>query len=182
MPITACGTPFALSCAARPPWPSLLDLPRKDRKSTRLNSSHANISYAVFCLKKKITQDAEQLDGALRQTGLFQEFARGELIVLCHDLVQGCLALLCQQVLERLDGSVHRFLGLLAFFLRGHVEVVVRRVEVGRAHLLTLQVYISLRVAHCKWVGLELELFHIRQRQLVAERQAHGPRFAVQPL
>src|SRR3712207_4019922 len=26
---------------------------RKDRKSTRLNSSHANISYAVFCLKKK---------------------------------------------------------------------------------------------------------------------------------
>src|SRR3712207_8421206 len=27
---------------------------RTDRKSTRLNSSHANISYAVFCLKKKI--------------------------------------------------------------------------------------------------------------------------------
>src|SRR3712207_6943204 len=29
---------------------------RLDRKSTRLNSSHANISYAVFCLKKKKTQ------------------------------------------------------------------------------------------------------------------------------
>src|SRR3712207_7835233 len=29
----------------------------EDRKSTRLNSSHANISYAVFCLKKKITSD-----------------------------------------------------------------------------------------------------------------------------
>src|SRR3712207_8903574 len=29
------------------------DLPARDRKSTRLNSSHANISYAVFCLKKK---------------------------------------------------------------------------------------------------------------------------------
>src|SRR5438445_9989912 len=28
--------------------------PGRDRKSTRLNSSHANISYAVFCLKKKI--------------------------------------------------------------------------------------------------------------------------------
>src|SRR3712207_8643911 len=28
-------------------------LARSDRKSTRLNSSHANISYAVFCLKKK---------------------------------------------------------------------------------------------------------------------------------
>src|SRR3712207_8033649 len=32
---------------ARPPPPS------PDRKSTRLNSSHANISYAVFCLKHK---------------------------------------------------------------------------------------------------------------------------------
>src|SRR3712207_8240002 len=32
-------------------------LPGKlDRKSTRLNSSHANISYAVFCLKKKKTE------------------------------------------------------------------------------------------------------------------------------
>src|SRR3712207_8107899 len=29
--------------------------PARDRKSTRLNSSHANISYAVFCLKKKKT-------------------------------------------------------------------------------------------------------------------------------
>src|SRR3712207_8288028 len=28
-------------------------VPPADRKSTRLNSSHANISYAVFCLKKK---------------------------------------------------------------------------------------------------------------------------------
>src|SRR3712207_7763850 len=28
----------------------------EDRKSTRLNSSHANISYAVFCLKKKKTK------------------------------------------------------------------------------------------------------------------------------
>src|SRR3712207_7305845 len=35
----------------------LAEIPRNgnptDRKSTRLNSSHANISYAVFCLKKK---------------------------------------------------------------------------------------------------------------------------------
>src|SRR3712207_7112329 len=30
-----------------------------DRKSTRLNSSHANISYAVFCLKKKLVPDDE---------------------------------------------------------------------------------------------------------------------------
>src|SRR3712207_8349603 len=31
--------------------------PAGDRKSTRLNSSHANISYAVFCLKKKKIQE-----------------------------------------------------------------------------------------------------------------------------
>src|SRR2546427_10851746 len=31
------------------------ELPHQDRKSTRLNSSHSQISYAVFCLKKKIT-------------------------------------------------------------------------------------------------------------------------------
>src|SRR3712207_8649427 len=32
--------------------PSSRDRAPRDRKSTRLNSSHANISYAVFCLKK----------------------------------------------------------------------------------------------------------------------------------
>src|SRR3712207_8522498 len=33
--------------------PAATPSPPADRKSTRLNSSHANISYAVFCLKKK---------------------------------------------------------------------------------------------------------------------------------
>src|SRR5947209_14694424 len=40
----------------RGPYPNTSDSRRftaSDRKSTRLNSSHANISYAVFCLKKK---------------------------------------------------------------------------------------------------------------------------------
>src|SRR3712207_2927137 len=41
-----------LKSAIRDPNPVLF-LEHKDRKSTRLNSSHANISYAVFCLKKK---------------------------------------------------------------------------------------------------------------------------------
>src|SRR6516164_909557 len=42
----------ARSCTARP---------TQDRKSTRLNSSHSSISYAVFCLKKKtdMVQDAQ---------------------------------------------------------------------------------------------------------------------------
>src|SRR3990167_9793937 len=37
-----------------PPWPSRAAAARhaEDRKSTRLNSSHSQISYAVFCLKK----------------------------------------------------------------------------------------------------------------------------------
>src|SRR2546430_9999760 len=42
--------------AAGPPTPRLvgrLQARRLDRKSTRLNSSHSQISYAVFCLKKK---------------------------------------------------------------------------------------------------------------------------------
>src|SRR5207253_8925169 len=39
--------------ARRRPRPRRAALPRGDRKSTRLNSSHVAISYAVFCLKKK---------------------------------------------------------------------------------------------------------------------------------
>src|SRR3712207_7509108 len=34
-------------------WTTMAETRLEDRKSTRLNSSHANISYAVFCLKKK---------------------------------------------------------------------------------------------------------------------------------
>src|SRR3712207_7319966 len=36
--------------------------PGSDRKSTRLNSSHANISYAVFCLKKKKKEHNTQMN------------------------------------------------------------------------------------------------------------------------
>src|SRR3712207_8165703 len=39
----------------------LPDLQHRDRKSTRLNSSHANISYAVFCLKKNNTASHQLL-------------------------------------------------------------------------------------------------------------------------
>src|SRR3712207_7164722 len=46
--------------------PALVDLAwivlrQQDRKSTRLNSSHANTSYAVFCLKKKKLQSRQYL-------------------------------------------------------------------------------------------------------------------------
>src|SRR2546427_8371000 len=36
-----------------------------DRKSTRLNSSHSQISYAVFCLKKKTTTRADKTSNAV---------------------------------------------------------------------------------------------------------------------
>src|SRR3712207_8957414 len=45
-------------------WPG----PPTDRKSTRLNSSHANISYAVFCLKKKNTTPAHLSDSVYLYT------------------------------------------------------------------------------------------------------------------
>src|SRR5260221_8480115 len=45
----------------------LLDTAGLDRKSTRLNSSHTVISYAVFCLKKKIN-NARRLSASNRHT------------------------------------------------------------------------------------------------------------------
>src|SRR3712207_9177264 len=45
--------PFCLDPQLLEPYPVAVE---RDRKSTRLNSSHANISYAVFCLKKKKKQ------------------------------------------------------------------------------------------------------------------------------
>src|SRR3712207_8242697 len=50
------GTGTGPGAVAPPEETASLHMPdsvRRDRKSTRLNSSHANISYAVFCLKKK---------------------------------------------------------------------------------------------------------------------------------
>src|SRR3712207_8686887 len=41
-----------------------------DRKSTRLNSSHANISYAVFCLKKKNNTHPQSLPPQLPPTSI----------------------------------------------------------------------------------------------------------------
>src|SRR2546430_10003472 len=46
--------PFTRDVGVEPRRSRLAD--HRDRKSTRLNSSHSQISYAVFCLKKKKTQ------------------------------------------------------------------------------------------------------------------------------
>src|SRR3712207_6884609 len=57
------GAPISVSCQERMKKSGLTPVLNlrcgkalQDRKSTRLNSSHANISYAVFCLKKKKKQ------------------------------------------------------------------------------------------------------------------------------
>src|SRR2546426_3734373 len=47
----------ARSAAHRQEGRAVLEVQREDRKSTRLNSSHLVISYAVFCLKKKKKED-----------------------------------------------------------------------------------------------------------------------------
>src|SRR5258708_10322802 len=47
-----------------------LSTPQTDRKSTRLNSSHQIISYAVCCLKKKKSTSAEQWQGLWTPRGL----------------------------------------------------------------------------------------------------------------
>src|SRR6266498_4475862 len=47
-------------------------LPAEDRKSTRLNSSHVRISYAVFCLKKKKSMLSTTLNKKNKQTVLHQ--------------------------------------------------------------------------------------------------------------
>src|SRR2546430_13212796 len=48
-----CASNWKFRCG--PGMATSLPRPRQDRKSTRLNSSHSQISYAVFCLKKKKT-------------------------------------------------------------------------------------------------------------------------------
>src|SRR5258707_10709401 len=51
---------------------------RGDRKSTRLNSSHANISYAVFCLKKKkkIRNEISRIDTCASSYSIISEIIR----------------------------------------------------------------------------------------------------------
>src|ERR1035438_10601460 len=57
LPICCTSWPPLRPGASRAPAPG-----SRDRKSTRLNSSHLGISYAVFCLKKKKQQHHHHLD------------------------------------------------------------------------------------------------------------------------
>src|SRR5437763_4328361 len=57
------GAAFAPQLRALPREPVRGGVVARDRKSTRLNSSHRCISYAVFCLKKKKSNDRTQHHG-----------------------------------------------------------------------------------------------------------------------
>src|SRR5438445_9719862 len=52
-----CSRSVSTDCLSVTPMAVFNACRESDRKSTRLNSSHANISYAVFCLKKKKAED-----------------------------------------------------------------------------------------------------------------------------
>src|SRR5438105_10242112 len=55
---------------------------RRDRKSTRLNSSHEWISYAVFCLKKKIARPNVPLTA--RHFHIQRSFGRDKVLAACE--------------------------------------------------------------------------------------------------
>src|SRR6202158_4796421 len=80
--------------------------PPRDRKSTRLNSSHHRISYAVFCLKKKKTGKCLGSRRALAEGGALGSFTRRD--VPCMDaVVGGC----------EFSDVLERFVRCLFFFL-----------------------------------------------------------------
>src|SRR5438132_2414414 len=58
---------------------------RKDRKSTRLNSSHTVISYAVFCLKKK----NKNINNGIQYGALLHGGVAGPAVVLAEPVPQG---------------------------------------------------------------------------------------------
>src|SRR5947199_3745729 len=69
---TGCARASRASCRRRPRPARRAPRRRADRKSTRLNSSHLGISYAVFCLKKKTRKKGRTRTAAKRLTGWTQ--------------------------------------------------------------------------------------------------------------
>src|SRR5215208_7290130 len=67
-PVTAWAVTGRSGLASDTP---VVDLLERDRKSTRLNSSHVAISYAVFCLKKKKTNTQEKITGETKNSSKY---------------------------------------------------------------------------------------------------------------
>src|SRR5438874_2874983 len=66
--LARCGRPDAGHLAGG--QRARVDLRQEDRKSTRLNSSHVEISYAVFCLKKKKKRNKRRTSGNKQKCAL----------------------------------------------------------------------------------------------------------------
>src|SRR5437868_10401777 len=62
--------------------------PPEDRKSTRLNSSHVSISYAVFCLKKKKKKNTQHTTTIKYQLYIFNTTNREHLAIIAHAMIQ----------------------------------------------------------------------------------------------
>src|SRR5436309_6211220 len=84
------GPPAAAISPPKPP--RMTEMKERDRKSTRVNSSHVKISYAVFCLKKKVVY----------RSRLALERGSEQTVDLLLDLVHQLLAV----VVEKLDAVV----------------------------------------------------------------------------
>src|SRR2546430_4244258 len=84
MAMTIAG--IVLSQPEIPTKPSMR-CPRTDRKSTRLNSSHSQISYAVFCLKKKRIVAAAATDKGTLYEGAFGKRELGKQAPMAPDTV-----------------------------------------------------------------------------------------------
>src|SRR4030043_927378 len=70
--ITAGASHVVMSAPSKDDTPMFVMGVNQDRKSTRLNSSHGYISYAVFCLKKKVLVRIRWIKGGLLSNCFFQ--------------------------------------------------------------------------------------------------------------
>src|SRR5690242_9522751 len=127
---------------------------RRDRKSTRLNSSHMSISYAVFCLKKK-TALARLVELELLL----------ELLLALVDRLHA-LAGLRDSALQRVDLAVARGVDLL---------LVAVRVDQRHVHALLLRLVADRGLRLLELGGARLELLLARRRiDLATHLAAHG--------
>src|SRR6267378_6525535 len=98
----------------RPPWsPAPAHPPRtksapRDRKSTRLNSSHVEISYAVFCLKKKKRQHDVVLEHQHAPVAAFHANAPGRDMLQYGRLMRKSQIARCERALDQLGRDLRR--------------------------------------------------------------------------
>src|SRR3712207_8834414 len=73
--------PGRAAITAPKPYSAAVFMDARDRKSTRLNSSHANISYAVFCLKKKKNTITRWMHNVLQT--ILTQYLISKLFIIC---------------------------------------------------------------------------------------------------